>query len=216
MNDNYKKLLTDGLNELEIPVNAGFINELFKYLDLYMEWNAKTNLSSIRSEDEVIIRHFLDSLSPLPFLLSRNLIQKNVKMIDLGTGGGFPGVVLKILNPSWEIDLAEVSKKKICFLNELILNLALTNMQVVDSSAGKVNQQYGIIFTRAFSSLKKIYKEARIYMKKGWIIAYKGKKEKILEELEELNPKQQKRVEIQQIKSPFLDEERHIAIIKYL
>lgn len=215
MNKKCNQILLDGCQELKINLPEKSFEMLKTYLQLYMEWNAKTNLSSIRSEEEVVVRHFLDSLAPVPMLMKQDIIHSKVKLIDLGSGGGFPGMVLKIINPAWHIDLAEVSKKKICFLKELILNLALNEVEIVDSSVGKVNQQYDIIITRAFSSLKKILKEARIYLKKGWIIAYKGKMQKLEEEMEELTAKQQNRVQIERIQSPFLNEERHIAIIKY-
>ncbi|MDH4127610.1 MAG: 16S rRNA (guanine(527)-N(7))-methyltransferase RsmG, partial [Spirochaetota bacterium] len=177
--------------------------------------NEKMNISSIVEEKEIIIRHFLDSLSPIPILRELNCWDLSNKYVDLGCGGGFPGVPIKIVEPEINIDFAEVNKKKVCFLNEVILNLKLYNTNIVDSSTGKVNEDYNVIITRAFGSIKKIVQEAKKYFKEnGKIIAYKGKEDKVLNEINELSNKYKNKLIFRKVITPFLNEERHIIIIK--
>ncbi len=210
-----KDLLLSGLTKLDIPFNDLLIHKIDHFMKLYIEWNSKINLSSIREEREVIIRHVLDSLAPIPFLKSKDLWNYNAKYIDLGTGGGLPGIIIKLLDPDLQIDLAEVSKKKICFLKEVVLNLPVSNVEIIDSSVAKVKEVYKYLIVRAFGSLQKIIQESRIYLKKGTIIAYKGKNEKIIQEIEDLSPQLKQNLIVQRIRVPFLDEERHLVIIQF-
>ncbi len=210
-----KDLLLNGLEKLSIPFNDLLIHKIDRFIRLYTEWSGKINLSSIREEKEIIIRHVLDSLAPVPFLKSKGLWNYNAKYIDLGTGGGIPGIILKLIDPKLQIDLAEVSKKKICFLKEIILNLPLSNVEIIDSSVAKVKEVYKYLTVRAFGPLQKIIQESRIYTKKGKIIAYKGKIEKIIQEIEDLSPQLKQNLIVQRISVPFLDEERHLVIIQF-
>ncbi|HEO66420.1 MAG TPA: 16S rRNA (guanine(527)-N(7))-methyltransferase RsmG [Spirochaetes bacterium] len=214
MESENKDLLIKGLKKLNISFNDDVIQKIDSFIMLYTEWNRNINISAIRGEKEIIIRHVLDSLTPISFLKSMGLWNYNAKYIDLGTGGGLPGIMLKIIDSKLPIDLGEVSKKKICFLKEVILHLSLSNVEIIDSSVAKVKEVYHYVFVRAFGSLQKIVQESGIYINKGKIIAYKGKKEKVIQELEGLSPTLKQHLIVQRIKVPFLDEERHLVIIQ--
>lgn len=207
-------LLTEGLDFLNLSYTDEMINKFMHYLLLYKEWNQKMNISSILEDERIIIRHFLDSLAPLHFLKNYDFWNSSLKSIDLGSGGGFPGIPLKIIEPERLLDFAEVNKKKICFLKEVILNLPLSNVNIIDSSSGKVKKNYQILLVRAFGSLKKIINETQKYIQKGKIIAYKGRKTRIKKEIEELSPKQKNKLILEKVKTPFLDEERYIVILE--
>ncbi len=213
MNSTAYNVLMDGLKSLGISFTEDMISKVDHYLSFYNEWNDKMNISSILDEEKVLTRHFLDSLAPLPLLKSFDFWQPNIKLIDLGTGGGFPGIPLKIFESEIDLDLAEVNKKKICFLNEVILNLPLQDVKIVDTSISKVNETYHFLITRAFGSLKKILQESRKYVKNGKVIAYKGRKERIDKEISDLHIQKQETLILEKIETPFLNEERHIVII---
>ncbi len=205
------KLLTDGLSKLNINYNNKMIEQFYDYLSLYYEWNKKVNISSILEEEQIITRHFLDSISPLAFLKDINI--KSLPCVDLGAGGGFPGIPLKIIEPKMDLDLAEVNKKKICFLKKVILDLNLSNVNIIDSSCSIPNKSYRLLLTRAFGSLNKILKEAKNYITKGYIVAYKGRINKINNEITDLPSEVSDKLFIKRIISPFLNEERHIVVM---
>lgn len=208
------KKLTEGLSILSISYTDDTIKKLDQFITLYQEWNKKFNISTIVDEKDIITKHILDSLSVLPILIEFKLWNKSKKYIDLGTGGGFPGIPIKIVQPEIKLDLAEVNKKKICFLKEVSINLPLLDVNIIDSSIGKVSGEYNFLLTRAFGSLKKIALEAKKYIKKGKVIAYKGKKNKVDIEIKELPLIIQKKLSIKEINTPFLNEERHIIIME--
>ncbi|MDH5682193.1 MAG: 16S rRNA (guanine(527)-N(7))-methyltransferase RsmG [Spirochaetota bacterium] len=209
----HKALLTQGLIELGLSPAENILEKMMRLIELFMYWNKKSNLSAIRDEKGIIIKHILDSLSVIPVLKRYELWNTRLKAVDLGSGGGFPGAPLLIAEPDMPLDFAEVNKKKICFLNELILNLPLQGKQVIDSSAGKVNPEYQLLFTRAFGSIKQIVKEARKYITNGRIIAYKGTLLKTRDEIAELSADIKQKTIIEEIKTPFLSDERHLVMI---
>ena len=211
---NFNTLLSNGLGELQLPFTEKMLENVNTFFRLYQEWNKKkASLSSILDDKDFITRHLLDSLTPISYLKENLSLISSKQCVDLGSGGGFPGVPMKIFQPDIKLDFAEVNKKKICFLKEVILNLPLPGVNVIDTSTGKVKENYQLLFTRAFGSLQKICQEARIYIKKGFVVAYKGKKDKIDEEIKQLSSHLRKRTNVHKVQTPFLNEERHIVII---
>ncbi len=200
----FKDFLKQGLTKLKIDVEEKQLELFERYYDFYQFYTKKINLSTIKDGKEFIIKHILDSASGFQFF------QQNKRIADLGSGAGFPGLVLKILNQDLNITLLEVIQKKIDFLNDIIHKLKL-NVTVFNNSQGKVSEKFDIITCRAFSSLEKIVKISRKIMpKKSLIIAYKGKKAKIEEEMK---PYIKEKAEIIPIKVPFLEAERNIILI---
>lgn len=114
MTDKNQRLLEKGLEKLGIPFTQEAMENVREYLNLYHHWNQKISLSSIQKESDIILRHFLDSLSPFELFKEKPFWQRK-NCIDLGSGTGFPGLAWKLFFPSIQIDLAEVEKKKFAF-----------------------------------------------------------------------------------------------------
>jgi 16S rRNA (guanine527-N7)-methyltransferase len=198
-----EKILLDGLEELKISFDDKKISLLLRFQEIYQEWSSRINLSTILSPEEFIIKHVLDSAAGIPYFPARP-----GKIADLGSGGGFPGIILKILNPQWKIVLLEVVQKKVRYLETAIMELGL-DIQVINSTHEKVGRDYDTITCRAFGNLEKINREGKKYLKKGGLfLAYKGKRETIEREM---NPTVQKTAKIIPINVPFLEGERHLV-----
>ena len=178
-----------------------FVNEALAY-------NKKHNIFVRESTEEVYEKDVYDCL---PVLQKTN---RSNKILDLGSGGGFPGIIIAIANPTCEIHLLEKSKKKCYFLNKIISLLDLKNAKVLNVVIGKKNNlgSYDLITARAFSSTKNILEltERNLYPD-GKYVLLKGKKEKITEELTTINTNKYK-CEI--IKLENKKYERHLVEIK--
>ena len=129
------------------------IEKFYKYMNLLLEWNEKINLTAITEPEEVILKHFVDSLTISKY------IEKGSKLVDMGTGAGFPGIPLKILREDIEITLADSLNKRINFLNEVIKELKLKNIQTVHTRAEefgknkKYRENFDIATSRAVANL---------------------------------------------------------------
>lgn len=142
--------------------------EKFKvYYKSLIEWNEKINLTAITDESEVITKHFADSLSILKY------IKNNSKVIDVGTGAGFPGIPLKIANESLKITLLDSLNKRILFLDEVIKELNLKDINTIHGRAEEVahdkdhREQYDIAVCRAVAKLNVLAEYMLPYLKVG-------------------------------------------------
>ena len=126
-----KQLLLDGAKELGINLTEEQLEQFMMYKSLLQEWNEKMNLTAITEDREVMTKHFLDCMT----------IQKAIDMnsqktvIDIGTGAGFPGLVIKIAFPHLEVTLVDALKKRLTFLEEVINQLGLKNIKCIHSRA---------------------------------------------------------------------------------
>lgn len=151
-------------------------DELVKsYFDLLCKWNKKMNLTSIDDEDGFYVKHVDDSLQALPYLSDAN------RIIDLGTGAGIPGIILKIFRPDLDVTLMDSVRKKISFCGEAIRQLKLTDVRAVwgraeDEVLARSVGKFDTIISRATWELKTYLKIANLYTKPGSVvIAMKGK-----------------------------------------
>ena len=119
--------LLEGIVDLEIKLNEEQKKKFTEYKRLLKEWNKKINITAITEDDDIDIKHFLDSLTPY----TTGLFNGNKKIIDIGTGGGFPGLPLKILNPQLHVTLLDSLNKRIIFLNEVISLLDLMEIEAI-------------------------------------------------------------------------------------
>ena len=175
-------LIVDGLNELGYENDVLLIEKLEIYLATLKKWNKVYNLTAINEDSEIITKHFLDSLSVNGF------IQNSQRILDVGTGAGFPGLILALFNPEKSFVLVDGVSKKISFLQEMIGKLNLKNVMAVHIKVEeyKVTDQFDIIISRAFAEIKKMIKLTNHLIKvNGKFIAMKGPD--VMNELDDLN-----------------------------
>lgn len=175
-------LILDGLNELGYENDVLLIKKLEIYLAILKKWNKVYNLTAINEDNEIITKHFLDSLSVNGF------IQNSQRILDVGTGAGFPGLILALFNPDKSFVLVDGVSKKISFLQEMIGKLNLKNVMAVHTKVEeyKVTEQFDIIISRAFAEIKKMIKLTKHLIKvNGKFIAMKGPN--VMNELDDLN-----------------------------
>lgn len=133
-----KNKLKEISKQINIDLNEKQLNQFKKYMDLLLEWNEKINLTAITEEDEVILKHFIDSMT------ANKYIEKETSIVDVGTGAGFPGIPVSIVRDDVKVTLVDSLNKRINFLNEVISNIELKNINTIHSRAedfGK-NKQY--------------------------------------------------------------------------
>ena len=175
-------LILEGLNELGYENDFLLIEKLEIYLATLKKWNKVYNLTAINEDSEIITKHFLDSLSVNGF------IQNSQRILDVGTGAGFPGLILALFNPDKSFVLVDGVSKKISFLQEMIGKLNLKNVMAVHIKVEeyKVTDQFDIIISRAFAEIKKMIKLTNHLIKvNGKFIAMKGPD--VMNELDDLN-----------------------------
>lgn len=166
----YADRLADGAGLLEIALDRGKIEQFSAYLDLFIKWNLAYNLSAIREPEQIISKHLLDSLSVA------SLIQGN-RLIDVGTGGGLPGIPLAIIFPKRHFTLLDSNGKKTRFLFQVKQHLGLENIEIIDRRVESYQPEllYDGVVTRAFASLKAMVDSCRHLLKpEGRFWAMKG------------------------------------------
>ena len=167
----------------QLFINEGYelnnkqIEKFQKFYNLLQEWNHKIDITRIVDEDEVYIKHFLDSL----LITKSGVIEKNQKIIDIGTGGGFPGIPLKIYNDTLSFALLDSLKKRINFLDIVTESLELENIENLHGRAEEIarkeqyREKYDIATSRAVANLQTLLEYCLPFVKVGgYFIAMKG------------------------------------------
>ena len=209
--------LKEKLNEFNIEISDNQLEKFDKYMRLLLEWNEKINLTAIVEPDEVKIKHFLDSLTVLKY------IHDDDKVIDIGTGAGFPGIPLKIMKPDAKITLLDSLNKRINFLNIVIEELGLKNIETIHGRAEEFarnkmyREKYDVAVSRAVANLSTLTEYMLPFVKVGGkCICMKGANVK--EEVDKAkNAIQELGGKIEKIDNFYLsnnDNERNIIIIK--
>lgn len=141
--------LSTGATKLGIQLSKTQHSQLLAYLALLIKWNKAYNLTAVRNPDEMVSRHLLDSLSVVPFV-------EGERWLDVGSGGGMPGIPLAIMFPEMKVSLLDSNGKKTRFQTQVKLELKLDNLQVIHSRAEEFQpeQPFTGIISRAFSSLE--------------------------------------------------------------
>lgn len=149
-----RELLISGANELGIPLTIEQVNSMFVYLTELKKWNEKMNLTAIRDEQDIIIKHVLDSLShgkaftPAPGL----------RLLDMGSGAGFPALPIKIAFPELSVSMVDSVKKKASFLRHIVRTLKLPSTNVFDVRTQELpnalHSTFDIVTARAFADMK--------------------------------------------------------------
>lgn len=141
-------LLLQGINQIGFNVSEQQENLLMRYLSLFIKWNKAYNLSAIRNPADMVVLHLLDSLVVVPHFCGSHVL-------DVGTGGGLPGIPLAILFPDCQFTLIDSAGKKIRFLFQVVNELGLTNVDVQNQRVEKFQpvDKFDVIISRAFASI---------------------------------------------------------------
>ncbi len=173
-----RKTLREGALELGVALNNDALDAFFVCLQELKSWNRKMNLTSIEGDREIVIRHFLDSLTVARFLKGQE------RLLDVGSGAGFPGIPLKIAMPGCNAVLLDSVAKKVHFIRHVVRTLGLAKAGGIEAVCGRVEDSavlekyahgFDCVVSRAFSELSAFVTVARPYLAPGgFIVAMKG------------------------------------------
>jgi 16S rRNA (guanine527-N7)-methyltransferase len=198
--------LKTGAARLGIELSERQVEQLIRLLDELDEWNQRMNLTAIRERPAQITKHLLDSLSVQPFL-------RGERILDVGTGAGFPGLPLAIVNPARQFTLLDSTAKKLRFIDHVAALLELPNAQTVHTRAENFRpaQRFDIVLSRAVGPVEQFVKWAgHLCVGGGRLLAMKGRDPAA--ELQKL-PGGWKVAAVHPLEVPALDEERHLVEI---
>lgn len=197
--------LTAGLAALGLDLPEAACDKLLAFRDLLLKWNRTYNLTAVREPDQVLSHHLLDSLAILPRVADGSLL-------DVGSGGGLPGIPLAIARPGLQVTLVDAVQKKVSFLQQAAIELGLSNVRAIHGRIEELAGQYPQISSRAFSELGDFVGLTRHLLAPGghWL-AMKGVRPDA--ELAAL-PADVAIVAVEPLAVPGLAAERHLIILK--
>lgn len=173
--DDFKEKMIINVDKLGITLSEIQLKQFYNYMNLLIEWNKKINLTAITEPDEIILKHFVDSLTISKY------IPDGTKLVDVGTGAGFPGIPLKIYRQDIEITLLDSLQKRINFLDEVIRELNLEKIETLHSRAEdfgkdkKYREKFDIATSRAVANLATLSEYLLPLVKVGGkVISMKG------------------------------------------
>lgn len=213
------QLFIEGCSALDIDLNEKQQYLFGIYLDLLLEWNQRFNLTAITDPKEIMVQHFLDSLS----ILKLGIIKEDSIVLDIGSGAGFPGIPLKIIIPEIKLTLIDSVQKKINFLEEVICRLQLEKTTAIHGRAEDLAREkehreaYDVVTSRAVAELRILSEFCLPFVKlNGFFLSHKGPG--AAEELKQAD----KAVELlggqwigtQEVEIPYSDRTHNLVIIK--
>lgn len=171
-----RKILTEGAKVFGIHLDEKTVEGFDLYLQELLKWNRKINLTAIQTEKEIVLKHFLDSLSVFPYLSNIS------SLLDMGSGAGFPGIPLKIVKPSLVTTLIDSVRKKVDFQRHVIRLLGLKGIEAIHGRAQDkeiledMGERFEMVISRSFSNLLTFLSLSFPLLKKeGIVLAMKGK-----------------------------------------
>ena len=197
-------LLASGIAEMHLDVSIEAQQKLLAYLSLLQKWNKVYNLTSVRDPLEMVTLHLLDSLSVLPYVNANNLL-------DVGSGGGLPGIVLAICKPDIQVTTIDTVQKKAIFMRQVKGELGLSNLTVVHARVESYQpaEKFEAIISRAFSEIALFIKLTQhLLAENGQWLAMKGQLPQ--QEIKDLGLKIN---QIISLKVAGLDAERHLIVL---
>ena len=181
MTEMFEKLMNEGLEGLSLTLSEKQKEQFYQYYELLIEWNKVMNLTAITELDEVVTKHFVDSLLLLKVVPDIDITA--YKCIDVGTGAGFPGIPLKIAFPNLKMTLLDSLNKRVGFLNEVIKQLGLEEIQAVHGRAedygrdGAYREQFDLCVSRAVANMSTLSEYCIPFVAKGGLfVPYKSGK----------------------------------------
>ena len=215
--EEFSKELTKLASKIEIELSLDEIEKLYKFMYLLLEWNEKINLTAITEPEDIILKHFVDSITIRKYIKSEN------KVLDMGTGAGFPGIPLKIISSDNYFKLVDSLNKRIIFLNEVCDKLKLDKIENIHSRAEelaknkKYREQYDVVTSRAVARLASLVEYMLPFVKVGGrCICMKGSNvdEELIEAKKAINVLGGEIEKVDKFLLPNSDIERNIVIIK--
>jgi len=210
-----KDLLIQGTKELGVSISNSQSDLFMSYLKNLKIWNDRINLTAIKDDRGIILNHFIDSLSAAAFVEDRK------KLLDLGSGGGFPGIPLKIVRPELDVTLLDSVNKKVSFLNDTLRKLQLKNIHAIWARAEDVNNKiqrnyYDYVITRAVGCFDEIINLCSPYLTEDGVMILMRGKLGISEwnEYEKRNLGVVKLLGSKEFELPFSDQKRSIFVLK--
>jgi len=217
-----ENILINGCQKMGINLNNEQIKKFSRYLELLVQWNQKINLTSLKTPQEIIIKHFLDSISCIK-AINKYIDTEGVSVIDVGAGAGFPGIPIKIICPSVRLSLLEARKKKTIFLEKVTEEMNFQQVEILNGRAetfGKGadhRERYDIAISRAVAHLN-ILSEYCLPLVRvgGFFVAQKGKSykketEKSFKTIQVLGGEL---IGAENVRIPFINQERYLLVIK--
>lgn len=215
-----ESLIDRHLSQLNFDVPDGAEEKFSKLLELLVKWNKAYNLTAVRDINEMVVLHLIDSLAPLPYV-------EGDKVLDVGTGAGFPGLPMAIARPDWEFTLLDSNSKKTRFVTQAVIELGLKNVTVVTGRTENsvLNQKFNTVMCRATFSLADFLTKTYDHcVNKGLFLALKGSYPE--QEIDEISQTAKSsdhftdlatKINIEKIESisvPGLDAERHLVLVR--
>ncbi len=201
--------LNEGCRQMGIRISMVQQQQLLDHIALVAKWNRRLNLTAITDGGDMVVNHVLDSLSIIPYI-------NGDRILDIGTGAGFPGVPLAIVDPTIELTLLDSRGKRIEFLRYACHSLKLDNISLQKSRVEdyRPQQKFDTLVARAFSSLARLVELTGRCRSQGVrLLALKGKYPD--GEIAELSREVRTRVTIEKIDIPWMDAHRHIVIFEF-
>lgn len=159
--------IAEAAQALDLCVSAEQARQLARYAQLLMRWNASFNLTALRSPEQILSHHLLDSLAILPALRALNL-PSGLRVLDVGSGAGLPGMVLAIMARDWRLTLVDTVGKKTAFLTQVKLELGLNNVEIIHGRVQSIAPaSFDLIVSRAFSALDEFVRASAAQLAPG-------------------------------------------------
>lgn len=207
-----KELFIEELKKLGIDITEEQLNKLNSFYKLLIEWNKKINLTRITEENEVYLKHFYDSLT-IKKVIDLNDIET---LCDVGTGAGFPGIVLKIMYPHLKITLVDSLQKRVNYLNSIIKDLELDNIKAIHSRGEDFKEKFDVVTARAVANIEKLVTYTmHLVNKDGQLVAMKGNiEEELTQVVQQKLSKKYQIVKIEKFLLPIEESNRSLVVIK--
>lgn len=209
-----KEEFYEAIKELGIKLNENQKQTLEKFYQILIEENKKINLTRITEKEDVYLKHFYDSLT----LVKEVNLEKIESLCDVGTGAGFPGIVLKIVYPNLKVTLIDSLLKRVNYLNRVVEILKLKDIEAIHTRSEDYKGEFDIVVSRAVANLKKLIPwSLHLVKKEGLMIAMKGNIDEELIGIEkELNNYHCKIKELNKFTLPKENSNRSLVVIKKL
>lgn len=207
-----EKEFIEALKDLNINITNKQLNQLNRFYELLIEWNKKINLTRIVDKESIYLKHFYDSLT-LTKVIDLN---ESKTLCDVGTGAGFPGIVLKIIFPNLKITLVDALQKRVNYLNQIIKELELEDITAIHARGEDIKEKFDIVTSRAVANIEKLLTFTMHLVKKdGVMIAMKGNiDQELTEEVEKKLSKKYLIKEINKFLLPKEESNRSLVVIK--